>query len=109
MKNTSVFLIIALVSAPLCGGVGINAVRSAFMRYDFTGIVRGPIETKTTGTNEIGDKVRTRYMVPLSTRDGPVVVSCSSEQCAFFPQGKEVKLSCYKEFHFFEPDENECK
>jgi len=83
-----------------------NPVASAVARYDVNGTVESAPSSKMSMimTKEGGSGSQ-KYAVRV---DG-TIYNCSSTQCSQLVEGDEVTLSCYREWHLFEPDEEECR
>lgn len=106
-------LVFGLVGFLLLGAVPagcINTCNSVANRYTVEGTVTGEVGSKLNLTSgENGSSGTTKYSVPLETATGPKIVNCTSTQCAALQEGQRVELSCYEEFHFTVPNEEECR
>lgn len=108
---TTVAVVLSLVVAgalfaPSC----VNNYASVADRYFVEGVVSGPIHAKMqiAGTAE-GMSGSEKFSVPLVTASGKTIYNCTSTQCASLADGDGVRLSCFTEWHVFEPDEVECR
>lgn len=83
-----------------------NQVNSCIDRYEITGTVTAPPEGKTFGSEGgLTEKFSIRLKIGTAER----IVNCSSTQCASLAVDDVVILSCYEEFHWSEPNEEECR
>lgn len=93
-----------------------NCYRSTMKRYDIEGTVSGEIGMKQRFNQEGGE---TKYSVnlvditapsrPSEFRSDESIVNCNATQCATLRPEQRVRLNCYAEFHWIEPDEEECR
>lgn len=83
-----------------------NVKSSIFNRYDLVGTVDSPIGTKFTVSENSGTS---KASFALQTAADKVIVNCNSTQCFSLQEGEHVVLSCYDEWHPFQPYEIECR
>jgi prepilin-type N-terminal cleavage/methylation domain-containing protein len=108
MITVAILSILAVVLT----GVGINGCRSATSRYQVVGtVVKAPKGKLRVGGEAGGAE---KWSVPMLSRGGTGdcakrISNCDATGCASLEIGDVAVFSCYDEFHFFEPNEEECR
>lgn len=91
--------------------IGPNCYRSTMARYDVSATVVKSPEAKIRLSSEGGGD--SKFSVTVVAKDDTgchkKIVNCTSTQCASLAAGDGVAFSCFDEWHWFEPNEEECR
>ena len=101
-------LVVVLLVMTTAGGWGFmnNKVRSTIGRYSLVADVLAVPTSKFGVEGQRG----TKFAVNLRLDDGTeTIVNCDSTQCSVLQPGQRVDLSCFSEWHLWQPNEVECR
>ena len=103
------FLLLLCLALPLMFW---NGWASTMSRYDITGTVNAPVAGKLKLAEGQGTE---KFAVSLTDAQGSrlggadLILNCASTQCSSLQPGHRVQLDCFTEWHFWSPDEEECR
>lgn len=103
----ALFILALTLAVFLLPGLTSNTYNATFSRYTMKATVSGPVSGRyVSGNNSSG---YAKFAVPIETSRGLEIVNCNSTQCSALKEGDVVSLNCYNEWHYFSPDEKECR